>query len=457
MAKIGLLSNRTRAVQRPPLLQGQVSAALLARMLPVIPRPKPKPVNSKPIQSSSPPRQAQTQAQARAEQPVRRKPFPSRSGQHQSTDDTRQNGRPLNGTPANGSKQNGAPTLPPSLHRPGGQPASSPPKNGLTRSSFAPPSSERKQREEPEKPARPVQLPFDSPAKPAADTHRDEGSRSARSYPSNTYKPPANNPPRSERPQPTYSAKRSESGQNQSALLPGLKKLFQQQPQLPDHAAVLGVGEDGFPVLLDLYDPAPGALVVIGAERNEQLDMLRSAVASLAMRSTPRSVQVMILTCEPDKWRKWMDEQGYQRFIIGIEGVEDLDSLQEWIIRFGDWIEQRRTGQRSGPPILLVMDTLSFLPRLSHDIRLNFEWMVKEGPPAQIWPLAAISAELAQVLSRRHLLRSFPTRILGYVDRPDFYVQFASQSAQAAQEFGQPGVFAVQVGDDWLRMRLAGH
>jgi hypothetical protein len=196
--------------------------------------------------------------------------------------------------------------------------------------------------------------------------------------------------------------------------------------------------------------------VAIGDEREAQLDLLRSAVMSLAARNTPRSVQILILSCDPEQWRKWMSEHGFERFLVGIEGVDDLEALREWIIRLGDWIEQRRTGQRSGPPILLLLDTLSFLPRLSYDVRLNFEWMAKEGPAAQIWPLAAISSELANALAGRHLLRSFHTQILGYIDRPDFYVRHAGIAQSDAANFAEPGVFAVQVGEDWLRMRLPG-
>lgn len=502
MAKIGLLTNRTRAVQRPPLLQTQVSAGMLARLLPVIQRPKkPTPAKKQP----DPPRtsgQAQAQQQARSEQPVRRKPVVSRSlprqiGQPESQHPN-QNGKPSNAPLPNGNLPNGTR---PAAEQPKSNQVSKPqssshnppapnntPLNGkkLAHSDifgpgrFTPASPDRLERED-RKPARPVQIPFENPAKPGENAsnpnagknppgaqnplNRDQpvsngaskiapnqpprlpdnpgqanrpASNNSRSYPASSQ------PPRAQKPQPHLD------------LVPALKRLFRQQAGLPAHAALLGVGEDQYPVLLDLYDPAPGALVVIGDERKQQLDMLRSAVASLAMRGTPRSVQVMILSCEPETWRTWMAEQGFERFIAGIEGVEDLDNLRDWILKLGDWIEQRRLGQRSGPPILLVMDTLSFLPRLSHDIRLNFDWMIKEGPAAQIWPLAAISSELAQLLSGRHLLGAFQTRVLGFVDRPDFYVQFAHLTLPVAQEFAQPGVFAVQVGEDWLRMRVVG-
>lgn len=219
---------------------------------------------------------------------------------------------------------------------------------------------------------------------------------------------------------------------------------------------MLGVGDDGFPVLLDLNDPNPGALVVIGDERQAQLDMLRSAVASIVKRNNARSVQILVISCEPKVWQQWISANGYDRYFIGVEGVEDLDMLSEWTIRLGDWTEQRRLGERSGPPVILVLDTLSFLTRLEFDIRQNFEWMAKEGPAAQIWPLAAISTDLALSLNSRRLLRSFRTRVLGFSDDSSFYEKLNGMSEQEAREFGEPGVFAVQLGENWLRFRLLG-
>lgn len=238
-------------------------------------------------------------------------------------------------------------------------------------------------------------------------------------------------------------------------MLQSLKALLKKYPDLPAQTSLLGAGEDGLPVLLDLNDPRSGSLVVIGDEREEQLNLLRSAVASLAMRNSPRSVQFLIISCDPESWKKWINLNGYQRYCASIEGIENLDDLSGWIIRLGDWIEQRRMEDRSGPPLLLVFDTLSFLPRLAYDIRLNFEWMSKEGPAARIWPLAAISTDLADLLNNRHMLRAFRTRVLGFTEKEAFYMQMAGLSKEGASTFGEPGVFAVQLGEHWLRFRLA--
>lgn len=235
----------------------------------------------------------------------------------------------------------------------------------------------------------------------------------------------------------------------------GLDQLIKQNPGLPAHAAVLGVCEDGLPVLLDLNDPAPGALVVIGDEREAQLEILRTAVTSIAGRNSPRSVQFIVFSCEPGAWQDWVREKGFDRHCLAIES-SDGEMVRDWIVRLADWTEQRRLGQANGPSLLLVMDTLNFLPALNYDIRLNFEWMAKEGPQAQIWPLAVISTDLARALSVRRMLRAFQTRVIGYADQTEDYIALAGLNQQEMQDFGQRGEFMVKAGDAWLRFRLPG-
>lgn len=233
----------------------------------------------------------------------------------------------------------------------------------------------------------------------------------------------------------------------------GLRRLLKTYPDLPAQAAILGVCDDGFPVLLDLYDPAPGAMVIIGDEREKQLDLLRAAVYGLAVRNSPHSIQFLVLSCNPGPWEKWVAGHGFEKQCLGVIDV-DQQKVREWTIRLADLTEQRRiAAQQSGPPVLLIMDTLSFLPRMEYDVRLNFEWMLKEGPAAQIWPLAAISTDLALSLGRR-MLRPFPCRILGFTENAQAYTNLSMMSLEESASFARSGEFAVLIGNDWLRFRL---
>ncbi len=194
-AKNRIAYNRTRAEQRPPLLPNQVSADLLARVLPSARRPR----LTQPRQAQA---QVQAQPKARTEQPVRRKPAAARSSAPDAAKYTPQNsppnganGRPLNGNPLNGKSPNGqqphggAPVRPiPSTTSNG-----SPKQGSASRPTSIPPSQPRNgtpnsgqpstvQREE-QKPSRPVQMPLEPPAKAPADLTRRDGTQSPKSPP----------------------------------------------------------------------------------------------------------------------------------------------------------------------------------------------------------------------------------------------------------------------------------
>jgi hypothetical protein len=241
----------------------------------------------------------------------------------------------------------------------------------------------------------------------------------------------------------------------QRPRLPSLSELFATHPDLPAQNAILGVCEDQLPMLLDLHDPSPGSVLVVGDERQQQLDLLRMVVMSVVLRNSPRGVQFIVFSHLPDAWWDWVEEQGFDRYCLGVLGVDTPEAM-DWIQQLTDWTEQRRTGQRTGPPVILLLDTLNFIPKLALDLRLNFELLVQEGPQARIWPIAAISTALANSLARQ--VNIFQTLVYGYTEETSFYIKKAGLKEAEAKGFGQPGEFAVKIGSDegefWLKFRV---
>ncbi len=255
--------------------------------------------------------------------------------------------------------------------------------------------------------------------------------------------PPVSTPPPVASPSPSV----------QNSLLT-LKELLAANPDLPVQTAVLGICDDQLPMLLDLDDPTPGAVLVIGDERPQQLNLLRTAVNSLALRNSPRAAQFIVFSHLPGTWRSWMTEQGYERYCLAVIGGDDPQAA-DWMARLADWIEQRKAGH-SGPPILMIMDTLNFYTKMSAELRPVFEKLLHEGANAHIWPIATISTALAASLGLQ--VDHFQTFLFGFTPNPAFYEKFASLSPADAATFGVPGQFAVRVpsetGDGWLRFRL---
>jgi hypothetical protein len=162
-----------------------------------------------------------------------------------------------------------------------------------------------------------------------------------------------------------------------------LDALLSRLAGLPSQTAILGVCDDELPVLLDLADPAPGALLVTCDEREQRLSVLRTLVHSAAALNSPRHVQFLVLSSQPEEWQPWVKNPVVARHCLGVESLEDGGS-DRWLLKLSAWADQRRSGSISGPAVILLVDDLSAATRLEYDARVNFDWLVKEGPAVKI-------------------------------------------------------------------------
>ncbi len=70
---------------------------------------------------------------------------------------------------------------------------------------------------------------------------------------------------------------------------------------IPGGSLLLGMAEDSLPVLLDLYDPAPGPLLVAGDGGSGKTAFLQS-LARASNLQDPGDIQFGVLTPFPEEW-----------------------------------------------------------------------------------------------------------------------------------------------------------
>jgi hypothetical protein len=236
---------------------------------------------------------------------------------------------------------------------------------------------------------------------------------------------------------------------------PFLEQVLDQLSNPPGQTAVIGVCDDGLPVLVDLTDPAPGALLVVSDDDMLRTRLMRTLLQTTAVLNSPRSVQFLIFSAHPEEWRAWSENQEISRHCLGIErlpvdpgdaGVEA--SADRWLIKLAGWADQRRSGSVTGPAVVLIVDDLRAVTALEYDARVNFDWLVKEGPGERIWPVVGLKSSQAKEMTR--WVRLFKTRLLGPAEDPTSLSQLAGDSefqVESAQ-------FAVKVQERWLKFRL---
>lgn len=230
-----------------------------------------------------------------------------------------------------------------------------------------------------------------------------------------------------------------------------LEGLLAKHPYLPDLTAMLGICEDGLPVLLDLTDPKPGSILIGATQLDGVRQLLQLVLFSTLMRTPANELEVLVVTGEPDQWQPF-ERFGSQHQLEILPVFER--SAGEAILHLGRLLDQRRTGRARGNVRLVLVDDLDALTRQDFDVQLNFDWLAKEGPHYQMWALAGLQADRVEQNDRR--LLSFRTRVLGQVDDPFHATWLAGARPPETGLFHPTQQFSVRINQNWMNFWLPG-
>lgn len=223
--------------------------------------------------------------------------------------------------------------------------------------------------------------------------------------------------------------------------------------RLPPDTALLGIGKDGLPILLDFSDPTPGAVLILSDDRSARREILREVLESGMHTNPPHRMQYLILSAQPERWWTWRSEGGYERHCLAIEPLE-AEPCTRWLKSLAELVEQRRTGTQGGPAVLILIDDLEGVLGLGYDGLVQLDWLIKQGAEARVWVLATASATSTASLAR--WVRLFKTRILGWASDANAYstLTLVEENLPTPEHREQ---FCVRLPEGWLVFELAGN
>lgn len=227
--------------------------------------------------------------------------------------------------------------------------------------------------------------------------------------------------------------------------------LMQKHRHLPDLTAILGVCEDGLPILLDFTDSKPGSVVVGSSQLYGAKQLIELAMISVLANSPAHEVEIFVVTREPEKWSSFKTFPGNPT--IEIHPVYDRNSGAE-IYRLCKILDERMAGRPREVVELLIVDDLNAMNFVDFDVQLNFKWLAKAGPEYRMWTIAGIEAENVQ--SCDHFLTSFQTRILGQIDDSFQAGWLANAPPPNVKAFHPTQQFTTRVNQNWMTFWLPG-
>jgi hypothetical protein len=222
--------------------------------------------------------------------------------------------------------------------------------------------------------------------------------------------------------------------------LPTLRSVIADSSPLPHTALFLGLAEDGLPVLLDLYDPIPGPILIIGDQASGKTTFLQMIARAAELLHTPADVQSGIITQYPDEWKNFRDNQS----TVGIYAVQE-NNISELLQSLVTWAHNNKG---EGQSILLLVDDLEAISKLDQQTQQNLRWLLLRGPSRRVWPIVTLNANRAKDMET--WLDFFRTRLFGHTHDTHDSNFIANDQRKTFDDLIAGSQFTIREGNNWL-------
>jgi hypothetical protein len=209
---------------------------------------------------------------------------------------------------------------------------------------------------------------------------------------------------------------------------------------MPDYSTILGICEDGLPLVLDLNDPNPGAILISGRRHSGKSELLKSILYSACSTNNAEQLYFYLLTPEPGNH----GELNHLAHCYGILSSYDKAAC-ELIVDLAALAEQRKSGRHLGTKCILAIDNLyELIKHQDFDVLNNLKWLYRYGASNGIWVITTIDAERANLVEP-DLLSEQKTQILCRSDR-----RLLPDNTSTNPDRQAPMGYRTRIGNEWI-------
>lgn len=206
----------------------------------------------------------------------------------------------------------------------------------------------------------------------------------------------------------------------------------------------LGRGEDGLPLTMDLYDPAPGPLLVAGDGGSGKTILLKSLALASSLQSVGE-IQFGVITPFPEEWT----EQEAFPNCLGIWPAYHTAAI-EFVSQLISWADVLHGTRQI---VLLLVDGLDLLTACGFRIQQKFQWLLRNGPERHVWPVVTINP--ARTAHLESWLGYFPTRILSQIKHSETSRMLIEDPDIKLATFKAGKQFGISGPGGWLKFQLS--
>lgn len=180
-----------------------------------------------------------------------------------------------------------------------------------------------------------------------------------------------------------------------------------QKVSLPPEAVFLGMATDGFPVLLNAYDPNPKNILILEKESMQGINVLKAMAEYLANHHQGNRIEFLVISNHPDEWKFLSSSE----CLLGIIPFSDAVLVDMIIKGLHEWVEDKKIAKY---PILVLIDSMENESRLSQKTRDYLCKIMLRGPKQKIRVIGVSSVDDGW---------GFSSTIFGMGDSHKFYIQ----------------------------------
>lgn len=221
---------------------------------------------------------------------------------------------------------------------------------------------------------------------------------------------------------------------------PALSQVLADFGPMPEEALFLGVASDELPVLLNLHDPLPGPLLILGDPGTGKTAFLKTIARAAGKMHQPEKLQFGALTNRPEEWNGFEEIPNN----VGVFSIHHK-SAEDFILSLASWAHGNKSSKQS---VLLLLDDLEAITNMEMDTVQNLRWLLLRGPSRRVWPIITLSTRFLG--NMESWLEAFRTRIFGTIRNPDHILRLDAEGAELGK-LERGSEFALREGNQWLR------
>jgi hypothetical protein len=191
---------------------------------------------------------------------------------------------------------------------------------------------------------------------------------------------------------------------------PSLDQVLEQILPLPPYTLLIGVAEEGAPLLVDMVNPAPGSFLLAGDVQYGNTLHVKSILSSAVRLNHPDEISIHIISPHGGDYQ----ELGGISHHVQIH--EPTDPASGYLFEdLCNLVERRLEYQRMGRAHVLVIDGLDLVMEAFNDQLLSdLKWLLAEGPLYRVWVFATLGTKYFK-LEMMPTIEEFTSRIVNRI------------------------------------------